>query len=388
MNTPPNAIVLPNSGGYQRITLRKNTSQRLPEMMPSELNSATKFTVDHSENSNAYKTCNVDYACISATNVEHVRTAPNVDVVSHWTLSSRSNGTACVNLASVLKEDKKFSKAWHESDYGTLTVGYPDLSCGQTPVTYNYYKNGLLKKVYDLSAEIFNKYEFHLPSYVGMIVCSGTLGDENAVRKIYGKNTRWKQISFSFMCGQTETGNTEANSYYKYGHMEPYEFSAQGYELNRLGYSSNSVGQEHVVLTEENLINHTHLLSAAFQKFDLQWKGAFEILNEDSKLTDEIKIWKILKEIELKPEDVWVLSGTTPPAPGSKKVADYAKISLEALQWKVTGGESVTSEDFYGNDVEISPEIYSEDGEKINITQVYHKNMPPFETKYVWERIS
>lgn len=388
MTTPLNAIVLPNSKGYQKITLFKHNLPkfRLPEMMPSELNSATKFTVDHTENSNVYKTCNVDYSCISSTNVEHVRTAPKVDVVSHWTLSSRNNGTARVNLATILKEDKKFSKAWHESNYGT-TGNFPDLSCGQAPVTYEYYIKGLLQKVYDLSAEIYNKYEFHLPSYVGMIVCSGTLTDINAVKKIYGKNTNWKQISFSFMCGQTTTGNTEANSYFKYGHMEPYEFSAREYGLATAEYySNNSQGEEFTKLTEKNLINHTHLLSAMFQKFNLQWNGYLEMVNEDGNETETFKIWKILREIELKPEEVWVISGT--PG-GSPYVSDYAKISLEALQWKVTGGEVVSSEDLYGNDIEMSDEIYSESGEKINVADVvYHRNMPPFETKYVWERIS
>ena len=205
----------------------------------------------------------------------------------------------------------------------------------QQLINFEYAKEHFFKLLDELSSKIYD--EILMPSYVGQIIYSTTLRSLTNVKKRYGKNTEWKQISGRFILG---VNNNETS---KLGSVDQY-----GGEINHK-------------LTLSEIPSHYH-------KFDPS--------NESKELKATAKLTS-----DASSEKIGVDSGKQIDAEDDKDSKFYA-IGCVTRENKPDGAIYSEYATMFGNN---GPDIEIKTFGKDNSI---HNNMPPFVAMYIWERIA
>ena len=345
-------LKLPEESNFVKLTLMHEKA--LEELPLSNLTRTTDFILDKNDETGNYETRVVNYGTLSTMNVEFVRTADVVDLSGHWILSgNRNNSTMTLDLSQIEKSDKKYSQWW----YNQSAYSGQD-SHGKTAITYEFYKKDILKKIYDLSTEIYHRQ--HVPSYVGMIIHSSTLDSKEKVKKYYG-GTDWKQLNGCFVCGNGK--NNETNTCTKYGE-----------QAGNWGPSGDAGGSARKIIMAVNLPAHNHAITFKKESFEFEFKGEITTTTPDS-------TWPGL-----------IYSATKHSGQAKSGGVKPDLISVPAIKAKVTGSLDVSTvktskETLWGEELDLTPWIYSSSKECKNTKDfTIISNMPPYETKYIWIR--
>lgn len=299
----------------------------------------------------------ISYSDLSATNIESIRIAPNVEIKNKWTLSSKTNQTFLLNTQSIISADNIMHKAGADYTKTDTADNRAAHKASYAAINYEYYKTGVLGKIIDLSNLIYK--QPRVPSYVGQIIYSNKLSTAAAVKAIYGGNS-WQQLNFCFLAGQTARGNPEENTITKFGNLSARQFSPARY--NALSALNSSGGYEYVSLNATNISPHAHKLKAEKAEFSLAWRGEFpsiDVGNTEKRYHSHVH--------------------------GGSGVEATLK-DAEKLTGKITGEETISTSRTW-NTITLDSSIYDSYGNR-KITNPKHNNMPPFETVYAWRRTS
>lgn len=239
-----------------------------------------------------------------------------------------------------------------------------------------------IQHIYDLSNEIYQKQ--HMPSHVGQIIFSDNLSSEDAVKKIYGENTKWKRYVNRFIMG---TGIREPNTINTSEIITGHEWDAP----SCLGGHSNGT----VTITSAMLPEHDHKkIQANPQNFTLRYLFGQDPVRADED-REHINENPIARKHDYKLKGAWT-GGASPQwnclGTSNSTDADAGATDIQP-SYKYKGDAKLNTEIFVekcrknGTPVSIGTEIYTP-SYKIRNTQTPFNHMPLFRYAYVWRRES
>lgn len=207
-------------------------------------------------------------------------------------------------------------------------------------INLNYAYEKFIKPFNDLSSTIYE--DIRMPSYVGQIIYTTTLRDESRVKKYYGEKTEWKKIGGRFILGVSSNPTSDLGS------------------VNVCG------GEVTHSLNIDEIPPHIHKFTPSSERKELV---AQTTLGSDS--SSAVVGTNSGKLVDNEDDHTW---------------KEQMVFGCRTQQNRPDGVPKVSEVTIFGNKRDARCVI--DDKISTSSRKTSHKNVPPFYTMYIWERIA
>lgn len=300
------------------------------------------------------------------------------DMLSSNALDDMTNVKETLNFTGTWNFQK--NNAVFVDTLGSLSsTSLTDEEKNKSAVNLDYLYNYLLPKLYSLSGVWYDKNNPHIPSVDGMHVITNNKSFKSSsglLKKIY--SGKWGKVTSGFLWG---TGQMERNTTTKFGKWNPKDESEKYPEITKAQSASGTkwnIGNQNreIRLTINNYPTHGHRFSAKAESFEF----TFSDFTCSGQFYPPKAVMDGIHNLENHTKPSCVRGGNYPG--GYQVKVGPLNVVAEATYYY---SANVSTEDFgaqLGQSV-----VDSSSGEPTETGQeIYHNNMPPFITKYVWHR--